>query len=126
MSIDGYFQSIHTLFEQSPIVISSSITFDKRSQTIGFIRGDIYFRDGSLLHIREFVSVQHTIDRYMYVYHYQDTNGNLIFRYDNTPHFPDISTFPHHKHAGRESAIIAANAPDVPMILQEISRLITF
>jgi hypothetical protein len=121
MLVDDYFLSIHTLLEQSPIVLSSCLTFDKRSQSIGFIRGDIYLLDGSLLHVREFMAVQQTIDRYMYVYHYQDANGMLLFRYDNTPHFPDIPTFPHHKHAGSESSVIAANAPDLPAVLLEIA-----
>src|SRR5215475_3294360 len=30
-----------------------TITYDKRSTYIGFIRGSIYFLDGSLLHLRE-------------------------------------------------------------------------
>ena len=26
----------------------------------------------------------------------------LIHRWDNTPHHPDIATFPHHQHIGNE------------------------
>jgi hypothetical protein len=26
------------------------------------------------------------------------TQGHLIIRWDNAPHFPDLPTFPHHKH----------------------------
>nr|WP_253881088.1 MULTISPECIES: DUF6516 family protein [Microcystis] len=33
-----------------------------------------------------------------YRYHFQDEQNNLVFRYDSTPHFPNLSTFPHHKH----------------------------
>jgi hypothetical protein len=33
-----------------------------------------------------------------YRYHCQDQQNSLIFRYDSTPHFPNLSSFPHHKH----------------------------
>jgi Family of unknown function (DUF6516) len=33
-----------------------------------------------------------------YRYHFQDAQNNLIFRYDSTPHFPELHSFPHHKH----------------------------
>jgi len=33
-----------------------------------------------------------------YAFHFQDNQGNLIFRFDNAPHWKDIATFPFHKH----------------------------
>jgi hypothetical protein len=33
-----------------------------------------------------------------YSFHWQDKGGNLICRWDNTTHWKDIDTFPHHKH----------------------------
>lgn len=33
-----------------------------------------------------------------YRHHFQNEQNNLIFRYDSTPHFPDLDSFPHHKH----------------------------
>ena len=42
--------------------------------------------DGSVLHLREYVKAQKTIERYMYVYQYQDREGVLVFRYDNSSH----------------------------------------
>ena len=35
-----------------------------------------------------------------YAYHWSDALGNLICRWDNAGHWPNISTFPHHKHIG--------------------------
>ena len=56
--IEDYFRQVAALIAGTSIVHSSSITYDKRSSYIGLIRGDIYFFDGSRLHIREFVNVQ--------------------------------------------------------------------
>jgi hypothetical protein len=76
------------------------------------------------LHLREFVNVQRGIDRYMYAYHYQRPDGTLVFRYDNTPHFSALPTFPHHKHEGTESTVLPATPPDLQAILAEIQGLI--
>lgn len=33
-----------------------------------------------------------------YSYHWQDKKGNLIIRWDNAPHHPELFNAPHHKH----------------------------
>src|SRR3972149_71502 len=37
-----------------------------------------------------------------YSYHWQKPNGDLIVRWDNAAHWPEITTFPHHKHLSRK------------------------
>lgn len=123
--IEEYFRHIESLIATTDVGHSSSITYDKRSTYLGFIRGNIYFLDGSLLHLREFVNVQHGVERYMYVYQYQSASGTLIFRYDNTPHFPALPTFPHHKHDGSEANVVATPLPDLQVVLAEVRRSIT-
>jgi len=118
--IEVYFQDISILISNTAGVQSSCITYDKRSSYIGFIRGSIFFYDGSVLHVREFVNVQYGIEHYMYAYHYQNPDGIMIFRYDNSPHFPDLATFPHHKHEGSESNVTASVAKDIAAVLDEI------
>lgn len=43
--IEDYFRQIGTLIAGASIVHSSSITYDKRSTYVGFIRGEVYFPD---------------------------------------------------------------------------------
>ena len=52
-----------------------------------------------------------------YTYHYQDRQNNLIFRYDNAPHHPEVSTHPHHKHTPQ--GLEAANPLNLWDILRE-------
>ena len=52
-----------------------------------------------------------------YRYHCQDENNDLVFRYDSTPHFPDISTFPHHKHL--TCAVFPSDKPDIEQAIRE-------
>ncbi len=119
--IEDYFRQLERTIAETVGVHSSHITYDKRSTTIGFVRGDIYFTDGSLLHLREFVSTERGIERYMYVYHYQRTDGTLVFRYDSAPHVSALSSFPHHKHDGSDAHVIEAPPADLNSVLEEIT-----
>ena len=59
-----------------------------------FAEGRIVFYNGDILEFNESIIP----GRYRYRYQYMKVDGNLIFRYDNVPHHPEISTFPDHKH----------------------------
>lgn len=121
--IDEYFKLIEDLLKQSSVVRSQDIQFDKRTSTKGYIRGNIYLKDNSMLHFREFVNIGNGIDRFVYAYYYQDKNGVMIFRYDNTPHFRHLPTAPHHKHI-TEDEVVASSPPDLGIVLGEIEQLI--
>lgn len=68
MKIEDYFQQIREAIDNSPVVQSSSADYDKRNTAEGFIRGEVYLVDDSVLHLREFVDVEITIDRLAYSY----------------------------------------------------------
>ena len=93
--------------------------------TVGAIfQAKARFYDGSRLLIVEKVERVSSRDvrRVAYKFHYQQTDGTLVFRYDDSPHHPHLSTFPHHKHAG--DSIVEAGAPDLADVLREIDALI--
>lgn len=58
----------------------------------------VRFYNGFLLELNEAVIVQDKLEHLGYRYHFQGKNSELIFRYDNTPHFPGLPHFPHQKH----------------------------
>ena len=47
-----------------------------------------------------------------------------IFRYDNAPHHPEISTHPHHKHIGEREKLSAADEPTLSQILDEVQEVL--
>jgi hypothetical protein len=47
----------------------------------------------------------------------------MIFRYDNTPHFPTLSSFPHHKQLSDGISVVACAAPTLAQVLAEIEAL---
>jgi len=126
LQIEAYFQRVRDVIEACPVVQSSNVTYDKRGTYEGFIRGELYFIDDSVLNLREFVDVETTIDRLMYVYQYMDATKTLVFRYDNTGHHKKLNlpTYPHHKHEGSEDNIVASPAPVLAAVLNEVEMLV--
>jgi len=124
LSIEAYLESLLEAIGVAPMVAVSDVALDKRGPQVGLIRGDIYFVDGSLLHFRELIDLESAPGRLMYSYHYQRADASLVFRYDDTPHYPELPNFPHHKHAGTEQNAATATPPDLAAVLGEIERLL--
>jgi hypothetical protein len=49
LGIEAYFQRVRSILEACPAIQAFELTFDKRSSSDGFIRGDTFFVDGSTL-----------------------------------------------------------------------------
>ena len=59
------------------------------------LRIRVRFQTGYLLELSEAAIVEAGHIKHLgYRYHFQDRENNLVFRYDNTPHFPDLKSFP--------------------------------
>jgi len=85
------------------------------------LRIRIRFSDGRLLELNEAVVIGAEALRHMgYRYHFQDRERHLLFRYDNTPHFPDLENFPHHKHMGND--VKSSEKPSIPQVIEEARR----
>lgn len=85
------------------------------------LRIRIRFSQGFLLELNEAVVAEvGTIKHLGYRYHFQDEQSRVIFRYDNTPHFPDLKNFPHHKHLASE--VMDCEKPSIPQVLEEATH----
>lgn len=96
--IDDYVKEIETLLSTLPLKLSTRIQAENRGDIALYLKVEIVFADGSELHAREYFAALPAFTKIAYSYHYQDNISNMIFRYDNTEHYPEISTYPHHKH----------------------------
>ena len=89
-----------------------------RANKQAVLNAKVVMVDNSVLHIKEYIDAGYGIERLSYGYHYQDRDGNLIFRYDNAKHRPDLG-FDAHKHLS-DGTISAATLPDIFDIIDEI------
>lgn len=86
------------------------------------LRIRVRFESGYLLELNEAVIIETEHIRHLgYRYHLQDRQNNLIFRYDNTPHFPKMESFPHHKHL--PGKVIAVQQPSILEVIEEAKLL---
>ena len=126
MRIEDYFESVRQTLDACLIVESFNVAYDKRGSHEGFVQGQVYFADGSVLHLREYVDVETTLDRLTYAYKYMTSAGQLVFRYDNTGHHKKLNlrTYPHHRHVGNEENVVESHAPELAAVLREIESLV--
>lgn len=57
-----------------------------------------------------------------YRFHVRLTEGTCLFRYDNSPHHREISTFPHHKHVGPLEHVVPAEQPSIHRVVAELGH----
>jgi len=122
--INEYFSQFRYALNRFPFCNLIQIEEDIRSETEGFIKGQIVFSNSSALSFREYCTIiENTVKRLSYSFHYHRDN-ELIFRYDNAPHFPNLSTFPDHKHLS-ENEVQQSSPPTIEKILLEIETYLT-
>lgn len=122
--IKAFIDNIDKTILFSPIVLSSNIQkhFSPDGKTL-YLRGSLLFLDSSVLEIAIFVIETHyalTIEKYRF--HYMNPIGQMLFRYDNAPHHPEVTSHPHHKHISDN--VILAGEPSLKDVLDEISAII--
>ena len=87
------------------------------------LRIRLRFNQTYLLEINEAIVLQDNQLEFLdYRYHFQDEQNQLIFRYDSTPHFPNLPNFPHHKHLTDD--VIAAEKPKITQVLKEATEIL--
>lgn len=97
---------MHAGFVASGAVARVLVVRDWVVSDEGYLSLRVEFRDGSTAQFAERYRVadgQVIVEKYRF--HWQTADGSLIRRWDNAPHHPAVSTFPHHVHEGREENV---------------------
>lgn len=84
------------------------------------VKIQLAFVDKSKLHVKEY---RFTDGSRKYAYHWTDADGILKIRWDNAEHWPEIPTFPHHKHIGNDSQIQASTDISLEAVLKRIAAV---
>ena len=118
--INIYFAELEQLLLSFPYIQSYTIKKKIYNSKQGYIQGSIVFENGSRLDFIEVKQVDKQ-SKIKYRYHYMNASQHMVFRYDNAPHHPNLSTFPNHKHVytGEKECI----EPSLEDVLMEIAQL---
>jgi len=118
--IDEYFKKIQNIISNSKMVASTNIEYIKVLENEGCMRGTLTLIDGSELRLLEYTKIsngQAVILRYRFQW---QTAGELITRWNNAPHHPEVETFPHHKHVKGEEKPKPSKVTNLLSVLKEI------
>ncbi|QKZ12403.1 DUF6516 family protein [Spirosoma sp. KUDC1026] len=79
--------------------------------------------DGSVLHTKEYSD---STTR-KYAFHWQKTDQQWLVRWDNAPHFPQLISFPNHRHDYRQATEVITESFDItlPDVLRYIQEQLT-
>ena len=115
-----YFEAIEQTVDALAIAYVEQFEPVVLTSTRANLKLRVRFYNKYLLSVGEaLLLVDTTISKIDYRYHFQNEDNNLIFRYDSTPHFPSISSFPHHKHLPND--VVATHQPDIFEVFREVS-----
>ena len=108
LSPEGYIDQVKAALNHSPIIATWVILNELTLGNRGHIRVRITLKNGDFVEASEFFSIQEIgIEQQRYRYQWMDqTKTKLRKRWDNTPHFPEIATFPHHVHVEQEDQVL--------------------
>lgn len=107
-------QIIATL-RHSPLVKDLEVIEAVEEESVQFLRVRAELIDGSLLYVRELFFPDHS----KYSYHWQTQTGEMLLRWDNAPHHPEVSTHPDHKH--EEDRVAPSARVSVEEVLAELA-----
>ena len=103
--------------DSSKIVKSYKILNVKIFETGFFIKISVELTDTSMLFLTEYLDETER----NYSYHWQDSENNIILRWDNAPYHKQIKTYPHHLH--RKNNIFESYDITINDILKAIEKI---
>jgi len=123
-TIDDYFSSLTRFLRKhkSIVGIEPEYPYLRITDHFGRVNARLHFFDGSYLDIDEMIRIGGgSAINYNYRYHYQRPQGPVI-TYDDTPHHPELETFPYHAHPYRSGT--RETAPHEKITVTEVIRKI--
>jgi hypothetical protein len=123
MTIEAYLQAMKERFVTDPIITRFSVIRERSTLVDGYLRARLALANGSQLEFSEYMqqSSAGEIVVITYSYHWTDANNQLITRWDNTPHFPDLPGFPDHMHDGATGEVTTGQPMSIFTVLDEIA-----
>ena len=123
MTIDAYLEAMKERFVTDPLVTQFHVIRERSTLMDGYLRARLALADGSQLEFSEYMqrSSNGAIVVIIYSYHWADANHELIARWDNTPHFPDLPGFPDHIHDGVTGQVTPGHPMSICTVLDEIA-----
>jgi hypothetical protein len=112
-----YMAHIHSLIISNSKIQHWNILREEIQGNIGLFRYRLRLVNEDIVELFErFEVIGRFVHRTKYSFHWQQATGQLIKRWDNAAHHPEITTHPFHVHDGDEKNVL----PSSPMTVIDI------
>lgn len=116
-----FFNHVESRLLESPAFKSYQIISREIAFSDGKLRIKCVLRDDGDAEFFVYVSdLDGQLHLQKYSFHWQDAQAQVIRRWDNAPHYPDLPNAPHHVHASDGSVSGAGGPPDIFNVIREI------
>lgn len=116
-----YLVYIKALIVGNSQVLRWTVVREETQGDVGLLRYRLTLRGSGLLEMFErFQVVEGRVQVAKYSFHWQDAAGQLLKRWDNAAHHPELPTRPHHVHDSAEANV----QPHAPISAEEVLALI--
>lgn len=121
MTIHDYLEENILLLTASPIVEHFQIITRRETESDGYLRVRAIPIGEGLLEVSIYCQMSENAVRLVdYRFHWQDSEGKLIKRWDNARHHPELTTFPYHIHVASDAIVKESANVDLSEVLQEL------
>jgi len=120
--VGDYLEDVARLLEGSGGFFQNAASITTHPDNTGLLRGVLSFAPSGR-RLSFFLSAVPLDDYFAllrYRFHFADADGELIFRYDNAPHYPGLPRFPMHKHRRGSVRPQGAMLPSIRNLVREI------
>nr|MDO8087674.1 DUF6516 family protein [Candidatus Sigynarchaeum springense] len=118
--VKTYFDFIKNLISSNPFVQQSAVIRERVGSLEGFIQITACLIKGKTLDVFEYYTMADGVTKYRY--NLMDDQKDVLARWDNAPHHPEISTHPHHLHLPEK--IVESKKPSLSYVLIKLSDFI--
>lgn len=123
MTIREYLDECIVLLTTSDIVYSFQITKRRETETDGYLRARSVLLDGDRFEISLYCRLaEDEVQIAGYRFHRQTKDGELVKRWDDAKHHPEIVSFPHHIHVGENNEVKKSKPVSLPEVLSLLEK----
>lgn len=122
----AYLDATKLALISSPAIADFAIIRERVTATDGYVRLRATLINGDFLELTEyFIRIGQSITTVDYRYQWMDADkAELRRRWDNTPHHPEIASFPHHSHLEGESKVVSSHLMSIIELLPVLESLV--
>lgn len=122
--IESYMDDIIQELSASPVVSAFDVIRQEIGEEGGYIRIKCQLSNRDTLEFAEYAEVlKDKVCIVTYSYHWQDTKGQVVKRWDNVSHHKECDNFPYHVHLS-SGEVVGTTSMTINKILKVIEKVL--